>query len=314
MEALKVESHATPRITTLERAVILPTQEEQRRLLMTVLAGLGVFGLGLVGVAWWDFRLGKFATAEEAVDGLELCILGTLPLLSRDRRLELIEPDASTGTEQSVVFAEAVDATRTLLQHAMKRSESHCVLVTSATESEGKTSLAVALSVSLARAGFRTVLVDGDLRRPTIHSLFGLPEAPGLCELLRGERGTEEVVKETSLPRLSLLAAGKLDARAAQSLSHESAQAVFRALRDRYDYVIVDSSPVLPVAGTLQLARCVDGVVFSVLRDVSCLSASSAACQRLASLDVPLFGVVVQGVRGEAYGNYYTYSANETAK
>jgi len=314
IEALKIEVHAPPRVTSLERAVVLPTQEEQRRLLLTLLGGLGAFSLGLLGVAWWDCRLGTLTAPADAVEGLRLRPLGTVPRLPPARRQELLALDAMQGSDQAVIFAEAIDATRTLLVHTLKRNGSRCVLVTSAIGGEGKTSLAIALAISLARAGYRTLLADGDLHRPALHGVFGLAATPGLCELLRGETSAAAVVQETALPGLTLLAAGTFDARAAQALTHEPARAAFAALSADYDYVIVDSSPVLPVASTLQLARCSDGVVFSVLRDVSRLPISRAACQRLSALGVPLFGVVVQGVRGEGYDRYYTYAAANVAK
>ena len=134
---------------------------------------------------------------------------------------------------------------------------------------EGKTSLASHLATSLARSGLRTLLIDADLRNPSTHRLFELTPDPGLSEVLRGEAALEDVVATTAIDELNVITAGKCDHQTLRILSQGGMGSLFARLKDQYDFVIVDSSPILPVADALIIAQQVDAVLFSVLTDVS---------------------------------------------
>jgi polysaccharide biosynthesis transport protein len=182
-------------------------------------------------------------------------------------------------------------------------------MVTSAGVGEGKTSLASQLAASLARGWRKTLLIDGDIRRPAAHTLFKALLEPGLCEVLRNEAGTEEAIKPTSLSRLWFLPAGHCDAHAIQALAQESVQAMFDKLKEQFEFIIVDSSPVLPVADALSLGQQVDGVLYAVLRDVSRLPALKAAQMRLENLSVRTLGAVLIGSNADSGGAACRYAA-----
>jgi capsular exopolysaccharide synthesis family protein len=190
-----------------------------------------------------------------------------------------------------------VDAARAFLLHAARQQETRVVMVTSAVGGEGKTSLATQLAASLARAGRKTLLVDFDLRNPAAHRLFDLPRGPGVAELLRGEASLEAVVHPTANGSLALLPAGQCDEPAVQALAREDLARLFARLKEQFDFVIVDSAPVLPVADTLLVAQHVDGVIFSILHEVSRLPRVYAAYQRLGMLGIRLLGAAVSGTR-----------------
>jgi capsular exopolysaccharide synthesis family protein len=161
------------------------------------------------------------------------------------------------------------------------------------------------LAVNMANAGYRTLLIDADLRRPAVHKVFRQPLQRGLCEVLRGEVDVAEAVQPGPVEGLSLLFAGNSLGNAAKLLTHGCLAKLLPALRQHYDYVFVDSAPVLPVADSQFIAQYVDGVVVSVLRGVSRLPAVHAACERLGALHVRILGAVVHGTTGESY--YHTY-------
>src|SRR5262249_10483840 len=148
---------------------------------------------------------------------------------------------------------------------------------------------------SLARAGHRTLLLDGDVRLPAVHRLFEMPDAPGFCELLRGEVSLEEATRPTRVEGLWAVAAGRPDPRAFQALAQPTFQSILEVLRQQFDYVVVDSAPVLPVVDSLLLGQHADGVVFSVLRGTSQAPAVHAAYQRMAELNIRMLGVVFSG-------------------
>jgi capsular exopolysaccharide synthesis family protein len=169
------------------------------------------------------------------------------------------------------------------------------VLVTSAVPGEGKTSLASQLAASMARAWRKTLLIDGDLRKPAAHQLFELPGEPGLSEVLRGEVDPNDVIKATSVGRLWLMPAGQWDPHAQQALAQDGVGKLFDQMKEEYELIVVDSCPVLPVADTLLLGQHVDTVLLSVLKGTSSLPTIYAARQRLAALDIPVLGAVFAG-------------------
>ena len=129
-----------------------------------------------------------------------------------------------------------------------------------------------------------------------------MPLTPGFAEALRGEIDPDEAIKPTSVAHLSLLPAGQCDLTAIQALAQDEVQTLFYHLKEEYEFVILDVSPVLPVADALVIGQHADAVLFSVLRDVSKLPQVYEAQQRLAALGIRMLGAVVSGERGRTYG------------
>jgi capsular exopolysaccharide synthesis family protein len=203
-----------------------------------------------------------------------------------------------------------VDTTRIMLMHGSAMSgDARVVLVTSAVAGEGKTTFAGNLAISLTRAGFRTLLIDGDTHAPTAHNLFDIPEAPGLGELLREEADTTAAIRSSPIPGLSILPAGSWTPATHQMLVGDRWRQVMRRLKDQFDFVVVDTSPLLLVPDTTLLAREADGVVLSVMLGVSQISRVSETIHRLHSVGARLAGVVVNNVRGTAASQASAYRA-----
>jgi capsular exopolysaccharide synthesis family protein len=291
---------APPRIT-LKQEGVAELRDNLRQLQFAAGAGVGVFALVLFGVSFWEFRARRVHALEEVALGLGIPLLGTLPRLPASFRNRRGEANTARDLHYQAVLQESMDVTRTVLLHSAQAVGARVLLVTSANEGEGKTSLASQLAASLARAGHRTLLVDGDLRKPALHRLFELPLDPGLSELLRGEVNVADVTQPTQASRLWVIPAGVWDAHATQGLAQEHTRVIFQDLREQYEYIVVDSCPVLPVADTLLIAQQADAVVFSVLREESRLPQVYAAYHRLARLGVRLLGAVFSGNPGAVY-------------
>jgi capsular exopolysaccharide synthesis family protein len=308
VETLKVESQAPSRISLLEEAVVSNAEGHKRRLVATAGAALGGALVALVGLGWWEMRSRRIGTVEEVTRGLRMRLVGTLP--------QLPERENHLGGGASLrrhLWVESVDAMRTLLLKMAGANALRSLLITSAGSGEGKTSLSAHLAASLARVGLRTLLIDADLRNPSLHRLLDRPLTAGLSELLREEASTEEAVRPTELPGLSFLPAGLWDMAALQSLARERGPALLQALEEQFDFVIIDSAPVLPVADSLLIAQHVDGVLLSLLRDVSRGDAVLAAQERLEMLGARLVGAVVNGMAGEARSANYRYPSSRAA-
>jgi capsular exopolysaccharide synthesis family protein len=307
VEALNVEFQAPSRVSVIEHAVVNEGDGRKRKLLLTGGAGLGACLLCLLGLGLWEMRAGRIGTLDEVKTGLGLPVVGVLPQLPASSGQPVGEVRSPRQALLHQVWTESVDATRTLLLNMVRTDALRVLMITSANSGEGKTSLSGHLAASLARAGFRTLLVDGDLRSPVLHRLFGQERGPGLCEVLRVEAPLIQAVRPTPLEGLSFLPSGRWNGRALQALARERGRALFETLKEQYDFVLVDSAPVLPVADSLLLAQHVDAVLFSLLRDVSRAPAVFAAQERIALLGVRVLGAVVNGVHNDTYGIPYKY-------
>lgn len=301
-----------PRVTLLQSAVPPQKKDAGRQFKFAAAGAFLLFFLGLAGVAFWEMRARRIGSPDEVARDAGLNLMGTLP--PRPRRAGA-DPAKATGRQAYFQnqLGEAVDSLRTQLLHLARTDNLRVLLVTSAVGGEGKTSLASQLAASLARAWRKTLLIDGDLRNPATHQLFGLPQEPGFSEVLRGEIKAADSIKPTPQSRLWLLPAGHWDQHAVQALAQDNLRTLFEQLKQQYDFIVVDSCPILPVADTLQLAQHTDGVLFSVLRDVSRIPTVQAAHQKLMALGVRTLGAVVLGAKGEGASLGESYLAAPAA-
>jgi capsular exopolysaccharide synthesis family protein len=287
LERERIEQASAPRVTLLQDAE-LQRRDIKKQVLFTIAAPLAVlFGI-CMALAWAEFRQRRVLRASEVAAGLGIRVVGAVPEMPHLEH-HLVAADGAVELEGQPVL-ESIDAIRTLLLHS---GGLQTVLVTSATSGEGKTTLAAHLAGSLARAGRKTLLVDGDLRNPTAHQLFELAAYPGLSEALLNEVELPAAIRPTPLEGLSLLAAGQWDREVMQALARNGLEGLFDKLRQEYEFVIIDSHPVLAATDSLLLGRQVDGVLLSLLREVSQMPRVYAAAQRLTSLGVRVLGAVV---------------------
>jgi capsular exopolysaccharide synthesis family protein len=304
IEALKIELKAPDRVRLLEEAKAPPRLGSTGRVRLAGMAAGGAFGAIALLVSFREFRARRVDSHEDVTQSLGINVIGTVPVIRR-AALGLVPRAASPREELwQHRLTESIDTTRIMLSHLADADSIRVVLVTSAVSGEGKTSLASCLATSLARSGRKTLLIDGDLRWPMVHQLFDHAQRPGLSELVRGEVGADDAIRPTAIKNLWIIPAGREDEHARTELSQPRARAAFNGLRERFDFVIVDSAPVLPVADTLLLSQHVDAALFSILRDVSQVPRVHEACGRIASLGIPILGAVVSGARVDAYFAY----------
>src|SRR6185436_2281326 len=189
-------------------------------------------------------------------------------------------------------LTESIDGVRTILMHDSTSKRRQVVLVTSAATMEGRTTVASQLAASLARAGRRTLLIDGDLRRPALHALFDAPLEDGLCEVLRAEVDVADVIRPTHAEGLWLLTAGYCDVDAIHALATEQMQPVFDKLRSEYDFIIIDGAPILGMSDALIFGQYSDGAILSVRRDHSQMPKINHAADLLRGVGIRIIGAV----------------------
>ena len=253
-----------------------------------------------VGIVMWDLVKERINSASEVSKRLKIPVIGTVPLIPATvmRRL-------GDATRQSQIwkmrFTEALDNVAARLLRKAECDQARVILITSALGGEGKTTLATQLAMSLARARRKTVLVDFDLRQPRLDGALGLPSGPGICEALRGQGDVMDMVRQTETERLSVVTAGAWSRQVLADLSSGTVGTVLERLRMNFDFVVIDSSPLLPIVDTRWVCQCVDAVVLSVLRDVSQGPKVLAAQELLDAFGVRSVEAVVTG--GEEHGS-----------
>jgi capsular exopolysaccharide synthesis family protein len=303
MQTLQVELQNPSRVTILEK--LTSAHKADRRIILTAAAGVGMFFLVLLGVAWGEFGLRRVNSVQAVADGLGIRLMGTIPALRGRSRGLWNKAPAGQDSYWRTRLTESIDMTRAMLVRSAQKEGLRIVMVASALPGEGKTSLASHLAISLAHAGFKTLLIDGDLRRPTVHRLFKLEWGPGFNELLRDEASLEEVLRSTQVPGLSLIVGGQWNSQTTRALARQQVETVLAALKPDYDFILIDSSPVLPVADPLLIGQHVDAILFSILRDVSRLPSVYAAHEKVTGLGIRILGAVVNGASEGGYEARY---------
>ena len=218
------------------------------------------------------------------------------------------------GESQFQVHTEAFACARAMLLHGEVLSPHRTFLITSPVSGEGKSTLTMQLAVSVAQTGRRTLIVDGDLRKPSLHEWFGVSSATaGLCEVLRGESSIFDIVQKTSIPGLMLIPAGRWTVETGRAMVNAQLGQLFGLFREQFEFVLVDSSPALPVADALIIGRHTDGVILSLLQGVSRVPQAIETCDRFSAVGVHVLGAFVNGTQPESYGNEKYYQTDPVA-
>jgi capsular exopolysaccharide synthesis family protein len=259
-------------------------------------------------------------TPEEAQALLGLPSLGLIPhsnvlkAVGLPQSLRLVSPGL-TGRNPSTLIAqsrpnsdiaESFRSLRTsiLLSSAVKRP--NVILFTSPMPQEGKTTTCVNMAIVLAQRGGKVLLVDGDLRRPSIHSIFGIPNRVGLSGVLAGLEDIESAVQRYhSIPNLFILTAGSTPPHPAELLGSERMQQLLERFRTEYDQVILDSSPTNLVTDPAVLSPSTDAVLLVVRAGMTSKSALRHARDQLLQINAPLKGVVVNDAKLHSFDYHY---------
>lgn len=257
----------------------------------------------------------------ESVSGLP-----SLALIPRARRSVSDETSLSTamrnlGTLSSPKsqFSEAFRALRTSLLLSVAGGEPKLILLTSATPSEGKTTVSINLACVLAQRNVRVLIIDADLRRPTVHHRFGLNGKVGLTSVLTGSVTLEEAIQTVpEIPQLDVLVSGPVPPFPTEMLGSETMHQLLERCRGIYTHIVMDSPPLLSVTDSVVLARDCDAVVMIVRHGKSSKHAMRRARDLLVRSGAPVTGIVLNAVdlnspEYYAYYGYYGYTGYAAA-
>lgn len=294
------------RIVEKEKPIVIPNPNIKQKMMFGVAIAIVAFLLVMAIVAFLEWRSRRVDNVDQVLNELNLRVLGTIPAFPSRASLKAGEADMNQNWR--FILNESVNSARTMLLHSAKTQSMQVLMVTSAMQGEGKTSLASQLATSMATAGMRTLILDLDLRNPSMNKLFDLPLTPGASEILLQEIDVSDAVQPTTVPNLWVIPAGQCSNRVIASLAQgHPIEMLFNRLRGQFDFIVIDTCPVLPVADALLIGQHVDGVVFSILQDISQLPKVLNASERLAQLNIPLLGAVVNGIKTDVHAYGYNY-------
>jgi len=304
----QVELYAPDRITVVQDANIPEEPEIKKKTQLSLLAGMATLGCIVFGFTLFEWLSHRIGAATDVSGEVGMRLIGTIPSPDRGGLLGLgIFAGKVDYDEWNRVVTESMDVVRTFLMRHIDPSRSASILITSASANEGKTTVSCQLAASLARTGKRVALVDCDFRRPTAHLLVDGKQSPGLSEFMRGETTLEEIRQPTQAPGLTFIGAGEVDQRVLQLLSVDGGRNLIQQLKSRYDFVIIDTSPLLFVAEPSMIAQNSDIVLLSTRKDYSRVQYAIQARDSLRSLQVPLLGCIMVGADSDFQRQTYGY-------
>ena len=276
---------------------------------LNVLLAFLLSALGAVGGALVTDLLDKTVRdPDQVARTLRTEVIGSLPLMKGKRAglLGALKNGGGLGDEGDLSgFSESVRTLRNSILLGNFDRHYRSLLITSAAPGEGKTTTAANLAVANAEQGKRTLLIDGDLRRPSVHRNFNLPSVVGLSNALLGEISWREALIPTEvLPNLHILPAGP-PSRRASDLVGRGLTEVLEEAASEYDLVILDAPPLLGFAEPLQMATAVDGVIVVARAGDTSRKALGSVIGTLARLRANLVGVVLNEVHRQVSAGYY---------
>jgi succinoglycan biosynthesis transport protein ExoP len=276
-----------------------PVSPQKRMNELMALFGGTLLACGLV--FFFEYLDSRLKTPDEIRAHLGLAHLGLLPALhQKDGSYPLL----SAGIPAN--FSEAFRAFRTNVLFSSAEEGARALVVTSTGPGEGKSMVAANLAISLAQAGQRVLMIDGDLRKPKGHEIFSLKQEPGLSNVLVGTGKASEAVKKTLIPGLWVLASGRTPPNPAELLGSQRFRDFLTSLKAHFDWIVVDTPPVMAVTDAALVAHHASGVIFVVGAEMTSRHAAKRALDQLERVNAKFVGAVLNRVDLERNAYYYS--------
>jgi succinoglycan biosynthesis transport protein ExoP len=287
---------------SISTQAISPTSVAAERPNLAVIMIFAILvGSGLGGAAAFlaDFLDARVRTVSEVRRLLDLSVIGVIPELSPGEIGTAKVVGLLTHKIPQSALAETYKAARTTLEFLQRSRQARLLMVTSPNPGDGKSTTASNLAISLARAGRRVLLIDADLRRSVLHSLYDLGEGKGLADVLEGQGGITLSVHPTVVFNLDVMPSGRKRDNPAELLASHRLSELLEEARRIYDVVIIDTSPLLAVTDPSIVAGAVDGIVLVVRLGVTRRVDVDRTNEIIKTLGIPAIGVVANGVSKE---------------
>jgi capsular exopolysaccharide synthesis family protein len=294
------EASAIPDVSILDSAVapLKPASNTAPMILLMVIGGSLAFAIVLAILL--DLVDKRFRYPEQATHELGLDILGTIPTIRRGK-------NGATRMEDEAQLVEAFRGLRLNVRNAANGSGPVTLAISSPGPGDGKSLISSNLALAFAEAGYKTLLIDGDIRRGQLHSTFSVPQRPGLVDHLTGDIVVEDVIRETSHANLFLIPCGTRRHRGPELLAADTTVKMIRALRSRFDAIIVDTAPLGAGIDPYALGAAAGTMLLVLRTGQTDRKLAQAKLTTLDRLPVRLIGAVLNDIQAEGMYKYYSY-------
>jgi polysaccharide biosynthesis transport protein len=308
MQTLDVNKEISPESVNIMEKASAPSPQRpdlQKKMTFGAMVGLACSLLLLVVIDRLDDRLNS---SSEVTDLFDETVLGQIPresALNSEGKMALLRPDDDRHS-----FLEAYRSLRSSLLYMAERGKvPKTVLVTSSVPNDGKSITSANLAITLANGGSSVLLIDGDLRKGSQHNRFDVEVGPGLSEALSQGMKWNELVRDTKIPRLFLLPRGAATQYSSELFLSGSIDILLKDAVSKFDFVVVDSAPVMAADDVTSLAPHVDGVIFVIRAEFTSARVAHAALESLYQRKVHILGLVFNAIRTSSldYYHYYKY-------
>jgi polysaccharide biosynthesis transport protein len=255
-------------------------------------------------VFFFEYLDSRIKTPDEITAHLGVTFVGLLPAIAQAGSKTAAEPLINSGVPPE--FTEAFRVVRTNVLFSSTDQGSRSLLVTSTCPGEGKSLVASNLAMSLGQIGQRVLLIDADMRKPRVHDIFDIPQEPGLSNLLVGNAKTSEALRKAGSSGLWLLPAGRIPPNAVELLGSQRFNDFLRSLTANFDWVVIDSPPVMAVADAAVVAHSASDVLFVVGAEMTARQAAQRAIERLQQARARLLGAVLNRVDLNRHAYFYS--------
>jgi len=311
-ETTLTEDMRTGNIRVIDRAEVprIPVKPKKRlNLLLAVIVGL-VAGIGLA--FFFEYLDNTIKIPEDLKQYLKIPYLGPTPLIEakgKARNNGSMSPELVCLHAPKSTASESYRGIRTNILFSSAGAAPQVILLTSPGPREGKTLTTSNLAIAMAQSGSRVLLIDCDLRRPKIHSLFGVTRDRGITNLLVGSDGFERTVVHSEIPHLDLVLSGPLPPNPSEMLGSTRMADLLKELRKRYDRILIDSPPITAVTDAIILSKSVDGVVLVIRAGDTVREVAKNGLNQLQAVGARILGGVLNAVDigKDKYYYYYYY-------
>ncbi|HOD79551.1 MAG TPA: polysaccharide biosynthesis tyrosine autokinase [Syntrophorhabdus sp.] len=285
----------------------VPNKPAKPKILQNLLLAL-VTGLACgVGLAFFfEYLDNSIKSPDDVKKHLDVPLLGILgrfePLSNDESKKELPLLDTPRST-----ISEAIRTVRTNILFSASDGETKVLLVTSAMAQEGKTIMSTNLSVGFAQLGKKVLLIDADMRKPRVHTVFNLEREPGLSEVLVDAKEPPLVIRDTQVANLKLITCGTIPPNPAELLISPRMDAFIQEMKKQFDIIVIDSPPITSVTDAVEISSFVDGVVVVIKTGATPRPAAQSAIHQLSEVNANIFGVVLNDVDMQKDNYYYPY-------
>ena len=305
----RVEASITKAATISKNRIvdraIMPTSPIKPKKAIILAIGV-VFGM-MLGVFYGYARefLDDTVKSKEDIERLTtLPILGLIPAISKRK----LEKKIYVLKEPNSPFAEALRQVRTNIQFMVKGKEGNkSILISSTVGNEGKSTITANLSAILHSTAKNVIVIDLDLRKPKLHDYFGLPNSKGITDLLLGKLSVEETIKRTSIENLDIITVGTIPPNPGDLLLSDRFKEILNSLKEKYEYVIIDSPPIGSVSDTVFLMNEVDLSLIVFRSGYSKRIFAQILDKKVNEYGIKNVGIVLNGVDMKEFKYSYGY-------